>query len=81
MLNQIDIVKDNFDIDIISLSRKYLLQDEGINKVIFGVKQKSHVFDFNKDILSEEIPIESISKINKLRENKFNLDENSFISY
>ena len=81
LLNQIEIVKDNFDIDIISLSRKYLLQDAGINKVIFGVRHKTHVYDFNKDMLSEELAMESIFKINKLRQNNFNLDDSRFISY
>lgn len=81
LLKQIEIIKDNFDVDLMSLSRKYLLQDAGISKVIFGVKHKSHVIDFNNDIKSPEIPDDYLTKINQLQHNNFNLDNNQFISY
>ena len=61
---------------IASLARKFLLQHDFTNKVIFGVKNRKHVDDIIEDLHSKILEKELIDQILHLYKKDFNLDQN-----
>ena len=60
-VEEINAIKGNFSLP--SISRKFLLQNKNIHKVIFGIKSIGHVKDIMDDLSSTNIGPNLIQKI------------------
>ena len=80
ILSRLEIIKKNVsDISLPSLARKFLLQNQKIDHVIFGVKTPSHIEDIISDCESIKLDKHVINKINQLEKNNFyQKDKNGF---
>ena len=57
-----------------SLSRKFLLENKKIDKVIFGVKSPDHVKDILKDLNSKKLDTDLVKDLYDLEKNNFGLN-------
>ena len=63
ILNRLNVIKENIPhLTLPSLARKFLLFNNKIDRVIFGVKKASHIDDIMDDITSKELDNSTIKK-------------------
>ena len=76
VLKIISVLENKFpDFELKSLSRRFLFDNFKINKIIFGVKNKNQLEDILIDADSTELKVEILEKLNKLKNNNFNLSK------
>lgn len=72
ILNRLNVIKENIPhLTLPSLARKFLLFNNKIDRVIFGVKKASHIDDIIDDITTKELDNSTIKKIIQLENNNF----------
>ena len=71
-MKKIKELKGNFT--LASLSRKFLLENKKIDKVIFGVKSPDHVKDILKDLNSKKLDTDLVKDLYDLEKNNFGLN-------
>jgi recombinational DNA repair protein RecR len=77
LLFQIDQIKKNVDLDIKKLSKKFLIQNKHISKVIFRIKHNLHIDELANYIKNfKPMSKNSISKILMLGEENYKLSNN-----
>jgi aryl-alcohol dehydrogenase-like predicted oxidoreductase len=79
ILFQIDQLKKIFPRNLRAMSKFFLLQNKNISKVIFGIKNPSHIKELKKDINSiQSINKSQIMKLHHLFESNFKLPKNTY---
>lgn len=76
ILLRVNQLKDLSDISIASLARKFLLQLDYPQKVIFGVKNRKHIDDIIEDLNSDPIDNSLVEQIIQLYNKDYGLPEN-----
>ena len=74
LMNQVEVIKKiKGEYKLPSLSRKFLLENQEIDKVIFGVKSPDHVKDVLKDLNSKKLDKSLVKNLFDLEKNNFGL--------
>lgn len=74
-LDQVEAIENlSENLSLPSLARKFLFQNKGVDKIIFGVKSPRHVEDIVNDYKSLEISQTLINKLIELERNDFGLE-------
>jgi aryl-alcohol dehydrogenase-like predicted oxidoreductase len=72
-LEKVDAIKKISNIELPSLARKFLLKNDKVDKIIFGVKKYSHVDDIVKDLNSPPLDGDIEKKLITLYESNFKI--------
>ncbi len=81
LLKRVDIIKGETKKEILPLARRFLLKNEKIDKVIFGVKNKRHVDGILDDLENPPLDESVEKKIINLFENDFGLVNEKQLGY
>ncbi len=81
ILKRVRVLKELSDRDLPSLARGFVLSEERIDKVIFGVKKISHVEDLVNDIENIDFPKKLSEKIKELNKEDFYLKNERHLGY
>tara|TARA_B100001057_G_scaffold498888_1_gene607518 strand:- start:87 stop:971 length:885 start_codon:yes stop_codon:yes gene_type:complete len=75
LIKQVEKIKEiKGNCTLASLSRKFLLENKKIDKVIFGVKSPDHVKDILKDLNSKKLDTDLVKDLYDLEKNNFGLN-------
>ena len=81
ILKRVEEIKKISNIELPSLARRFLLNNKKINKVIFGVKKRSHVDDIIVDLNAPPLNKDTEKKLIQLFENDFCLINERHLGY
>lgn len=81
ILKRVRVLKELSDRNLPSLARGFVLSEERIDKVIFGVKKISHVEDLVNDIENIDFPKELSEKIKEFNKEDFYLKNERRLGY
>jgi aryl-alcohol dehydrogenase-like predicted oxidoreductase len=77
ILFQINQIKKNVDYDVKKISKKFLVQNKFINKIIFGIKNVQHINELMNDMkYFRPLSKDKINKIYSLGEQNYKLSHN-----
>ena len=81
ILKRVEILDKLTDFSLDSLARKFVLNNNLIDKVIIGVKSPKHVYDIQNDIEQDPLDNNIIKKINSLYFEDFGLVDQRSLSF
>jgi len=81
ILKRTEVIKKVINMELPKLARRFLLNNSYIDKIIFGVKQTSHIDDLLEDIKTPEIDSQTMEKLTKLYNDDFGLKNERELSY
>jgi len=81
LLRRVDVIKKTTNLNLPRLAMRFLLQQENIDKIIFGVKKINHVDDIIEAISEGPLESDLVEKLTKLYENDFYLKDEKQYSY
>jgi len=81
LVKQVNEIAKISPMTVSSLARKYLLENNNIAKVIFGIKREEHLDDIIQDLSSHGISLKFMEDFDQLYSNNFNLKTGEYIAY
>ena len=81
ILKRVEAIKKVSDIELPSLARRFLLKNDNIDKIIFGVKKPGHVDDIIENLNSTPLDSDIEKKLIQLYENDFGLINERHLVY
>lgn len=81
LLKRVDVIRGVSDGNVASLARRFVLFDDKIDKVIFGVKSPAHVDELQQDIEAGPLSRELVDKLTSLYQNDYNLIGEEHLNY
>jgi aryl-alcohol dehydrogenase-like predicted oxidoreductase len=81
LLRRVETIKKNTNLSLPRLAMRFLLHQENIDKIIFGVKKISHIDDIVQSIAEGPLESSLVEKLIKLHDDDFSLKNEKQYSY
>lgn len=81
LLRRVEAIKKNTGLSLPRLAMRFLLHQENIDKIIFGVKKISHIDDIINSIADGPLELDLVEKLIKLYNDDFSLKDEKQYSY
>ena len=81
LTTRIKILKQNFDLNLSDLATQFLIQHNSVDKIIFGVKSRSHVDSILKNISASKLDSKFNDKLMQLYDDDYGLQNERHLGY